>query len=400
MFGILKKKLSKIIESVSGKVAEEKPTVEEKRAEPIQQEITHMEIEHKEPVPEPGPIIEEPKIEDVEPEKEGIPDQVEELKPEMETVQEQILTIIEEKKQEEKEVTKKKSWVKKITEKVVKSVAEKKLSYKDIEPLLDEIMSDMIEADVAVEVAEKIKSDMIRNLEQKEVRRGKEKEFVIESLRSSLLDILNVGKIDMTVLPKTKKPYIILFLGFNGAGKTTSLAKVAAWLKTKNLTSIMAAADTFRAAAEEQLEVHGERIGVNVIKHRHGADPAAVIFDAIEHAKSRGLDFVLADTAGRAHTNENLINQLKKVCKVNKPDMKVLVLDSLTGNDILQQSKFFDDAVGVDAIIFTKMDVNEKGGNILTAAHTIKKPILFLGMGESYKDFEEYDHEKLVNLLL
>jgi fused signal recognition particle receptor len=192
---------------------------------------------------------------------------------------------------------------------------------------------------------------------------------------------------------------VLVFLGFNGSGKTTSMAKVAKWLMNRGYTCVFAAADTFRAAAEEQLEVHGERLGVKVIKHKHGADPAAVIYDAIEHAKSRNVDFVLADTAGRAHTNQNLMDQLKKIMKVNKPDLKILVMDSLVGNDAVLQAKMFGE-VGVDGIIFTKVDVNEKGGAILSATHELKKPILFLGLGQEYKDFEKFDKEKFVSVLL
>jgi fused signal recognition particle receptor len=147
------------------------------------------------------------------------------------------------------------------------------------------------------------------------------------------------------------------------------------------------------------LEEHANRIGVKIIKHQYGADPAAVIFDAVEHAKANGIDFVLADTAGRAHTNRNLMDQLQKIVKVNKPDLKILVIDSLTGNDALIQAKMFNE-IGVDGVIFTKVDVNEKGGAILSVTYELKKPILFLGLGQEYKDFEKFDKEKFVNLLL
>jgi fused signal recognition particle receptor len=225
----------------------------------------------------------------------------------------------------------------------------------------------------------------------------KENEVVVSSLRKSLLEILSVQEIDL--LKVGKKPYLITFLGFNGAGKTTSMAKVASWLKENNKSCVFAAADTFRAAAEEQLEAHAKRIGVKMIKHKYGADPAAVIFDAVEHAKANGIDFVLADTAGRAHTNKNLMDQMGKIVRVNKPDLKILVIDSLTGNDALIQAQMFNE-IGVDGLIFTKVDVNEKGGAILSVTHELKKPILFLGLGQEYKDFEKFDKEKFVSLLL
>jgi fused signal recognition particle receptor len=147
------------------------------------------------------------------------------------------------------------------------------------------------------------------------------------------------------------------------------------------------------------LEIHANSLKVNLIKHQYGADPAAVIFDAVSHAKAKNIDFVLADTAGRAHTNANLMDQLKKIIKVNKPDLKVLVIDSLAGNDALIQAKFFNEA-GIDAVIFTKVDVNEKGGAILSVTHELKKPILFLGLGQNYDNFEKFDAEKFVNSIL
>ena len=179
---------------------------------------------------------------------------------------------------------------------------------------------------------------------------------------------------------------------------TTNLAKLAHRLK--KYKPVLAAGDTFRAASIEQLEEHGKRLGVDVVKHRYGADSAAVIFDAMRHASAKGSKLVLADTAGRSHINTNLMDELKKVCRVNKPDLKVLVLDALTGNDIYEQARLFNESVGVDAIILTKTDVYEKGGAALSAAYTIKKPILFLGSGQNYDDLVEFDAEKIVKNLL
>jgi len=171
-------------------------------------------------------------------------------------------------------------------------------------------------------------------------------------------------------------------------------------LKKAGLSCVFAAGDTWRAASIEQLETHGSRLGIKTIKQKYGADSAAVIFDAAAYAKANGVDVVLADTAGRTHSNINLIDELKKVCRVNKPDLKILVLDSLTGNDIYDQSKFFDEAVDVDGIVLSKADVYEKGGAALSAAHTIKKPILFLGVGQRYGDLVEYDYRKMVDNLV
>lgn len=365
MFGILKKKLSKLVESVTKKTEEK-----EKLEEPV--EKIEEQVEEKISAPEK----EEIKIEVI---------------PKLEEDKSEIIVEVPKKE--------KKSLFKRVAEKVTKTVLEKKLSEEDLDPILKNFETDLIESDVAVDVAEKITGDLKRDLSGAEVKRGKVKDVISDSLKKSLHEILDVDHVDLESAPKNKKPYLILFLGFNGSGKTTSLAKVAHWLIQKGHTCVFAAADTFRAAAEEQLEIHAKNLKVNLIKHKHGADPAAVIFDAVEHAKAKGIDFVLADTAGRAHTNRNLMDQMQKIVRVNKPDLKILVIDSLTGNDAVLQARMYNE-VGVDAVIFTKVDVNEKGGAILSVTHELKKPILFLGSGQDYENFEKFDSEKFVNNLL
>jgi fused signal recognition particle receptor len=367
MFGILKKKLAKVAESISKKFERKEEVAKdiEKKIEQLPEEKIVEEIK---------PIIEE-----------KIPEVKEEIKEELEKI-------------EEAEPKEKKSLFKKIKEKIVKKITEKKLSEEEISPILNELATDLIEADVAFEVAEKIKNDLKESLVGKEIKRGKEKEIVIESLKKSLLDILSVQEIDFDALAK-KKPAVLLFLGFNGSGKTTSLAKLANWLMKKEYSCIFAAADTFRAAAEEQLEEHAKNLGVKVIKHKYGADPAAVVFDAIKYGSSKGINFVMADTAGRTHVDANLMNEMKKIIRVNKPDLKILVIDSLTGNDAVLQARMFGE-LGIDAVIFTKVDVNEKGGAILSVTHELKKPILFLGIGQEYNNLEKFEAEKFVNQIL
>jgi fused signal recognition particle receptor len=186
----------------------------------------------------------------------------------------------------------------------------------------------------------------------------------------------------------------------NGGGKTTSIAKVAKYLMGKKYSVVLAAGDTFRAASIEQLEHHADRLGAKIIKHGYGADSASVIFDARKHAESRGIDVVLADTAGRTHVNENLMDELRKVMRVNKPELKILVVDSLTGNDAVEQAKLFDAGVGVDCVIMTKADVYEKGGSILSVSYAIKKPILFLGTGQGYDDLQKFEPGKFVKELM
>ena len=330
------------------------------------------------------------------------------LKKKLSNVVKKISESVEKKKpverevEVEKEVKKevKKGVVKKVIEKVTKKVLEKKISEKDLETVLGDLEISLLEADVAFEVSEKIKEDLKKNLVGKQVKRGKVKEIVVKTFKDSLFEILDVPKVELKEIIKKSKPSLFVFLGFNGSGKTTSLAKVGNYLKNKDFTCVFAAGDSFRAASIEQIEVHGKKLNVNVIKHKYGADSAAVIFDAKKHAESKGIDVILADTAGRTHVNKNLIDELKKVCRVNKPDLKILVIDSLVGNDAVPQAKMFDEAVGVDAVMFTKIDVNEKGGCILSVAHTLKKPILFLGVGQKYADIKTFKPEEFIENII
>ena len=294
--------------------------------------------------------------------------------------------------------TRKMPFIKEAFEKVSKKITEKTLEKKDLYPVLEELERDLIDADVAVDVAEKIKIQLVETLSGKHIKRGNEKKLIINAFKETILNIVSVPELNLKDMASKKRPVVLLFLGFNGAGKTTSIAKVANWIKKNGMTSVLAAADTFRAASIEQLEEHADNLGVRVIKHSYGSDPAAVVYDAIEHAKAKGVDFVLADSAGRIHTNENLMKELKKIAKVSKPDLKILVIDSLTGNDALLQAKAFGE-IGIDAVIFTKVDVNEKGGSILSVTNELNKPILFLSMGQGYDEFENFDAEKFVRNL-
>jgi len=297
----------------------------------------------------------------------------------------------------------KKVFKKKVTEvatSVSKKVLEKKISEKDLDNIVEDLAMSLLEGDVAFEVSEKIKENLKKNLIGKQVKRGKVKDIIIKTFKDSLSEILDVPEINLKDIIKKNKPSLFVFLGFNGSGKTTSLAKVGNYLKEKGFSCVFAAGDSFRAASIEQLEEHGKRLDVKVIKHKYGADSAAVIFDAKKHAESKGMDVVLADTAGRSHMDKNLMDELKKLVRVNKPDLKILIIDSLVGNDAVPQAKMFDEAVGVDAVMFTKVDVNEKGGCILSVAHTLKKPILFLGVGQEYSDLKTFKSQEFIENIL
>jgi len=339
----------------------------------------------------------EPEItEEIEPEI--IEEREEELEPEIITEKEISIEIEREKEAEPKigEQKLKKGFFSRL----IKKVKEKTLGEEEISKILKELQMALVENDVAYEVSEKICEDVKKVLVGKSVTRQKIEYLVKDALRYAMMDVMKQEKInlDEEIRKKKDEPYTIIFLGFNGTGKTTSLAKIAN--KYKEYTPVLAAADTFRAASIEQLEVHGRNLGLEVVKHNYGADSAAVIFDAKNHAKAIGSKLVLADTAGRSHSNVNLMDELKKICRVNKPDLKILVLDALTGNDIYDQSKLFDSAVGVDAIILTKVDVYEKGGAALSAAYTIKKPILFIATGQEYSDLEDFTPERIIENLL
>ncbi len=284
--------------------------------------------------------------------------------------------------------------------KIVKKILERKVSEKDIDSLFNEMEVGLLEANISLETLDFLKKRVKDYLAGKQLRKGQIEKKVRDTLEKVLVEIFDQGSIDIEGVVKAKKPVCIVFLGFNGTGKTTSIAKLGKYLKDKGYSVVLAAGDTFRAASIEQLEFHGNKLGLKVIKHGYGSDSAAVIYDAIEHAKAKGIDFVLADTAGRSHANRNLMDELKKVVRVNKPDFKILVMDSLSGNDLVEQARTFDESVGIDGMIFTKVDVNEKGGGMLSACFAVKKPILFIGVGQSYDDIEIFDPKKFVRDLV
>ena len=285
-----------------------------------------------------------------------------------------------------------------LLEKVTKKVTETKLSAGEVDKFAGELQVALLQNDVSLETAEQICDEVKEQLAGKSVKRGEAEKAIKEALKNAILGALKQEKAGIEELVKSRELTTVIFFGFNGSGKTTTIAKLAH--KFRSYKPVVAAGDTFRAASIEQLEEHSKKAGFDLIKHTYGSDSAAVIFDAKKHAASKGSRLVLADTAGRSHSNANLMDELKKVVRVNKPDLKILVLDSLTGNDIYDQSKLFNDAVGVDAIILTKADVYEKGGAALSASHTIGKPILYLGTGQGYGDLEEFDAEKIVKNLM
>lgn len=271
-----------------------------------------------------------------------------------------------------------------------------------IDDVLDDLEIVLLESDVALPVIERIRRDLHKELAGKKLRFGVDAEDAIRScLERSCRAILSRPPIDLVraVRERSGKPYVILFVGVNGTGKTTTIAKLAGWLRRQGLSSVIAASDTFRAGAIEQLLVHGERIGIRVVRQQEGSDPAAVAYDAVEHARAKGVDVVLVDTAGRQHTNENLIEEAKKIRRVVSPSLTLFVGDALSGNDVLEQARLFDAAVGVDALVLTKLDADAKGGAALSATFVTKKPILFVGTGQAYEDLVPFDPDWMLRRL-
>jgi fused signal recognition particle receptor len=270
------------------------------------------------------------------------------------------------------------------------------------EAVLDELELRLISADVGVETTEKILGSLRGKVARKELGNL---EALVGALRQSLLEIVSPVARPLTIDP-TKQPFVILVVGVNGSGKTTTIGKLARRLSDQGLRVVLAAGDTFRAAAIEQLQVWGERDGVPVIAQAAGADPAAVVYDAMESARARGADVLIADTAGRLHTQSNLMEELRKVKRVlgrldpAAPHEVLLVLDGSQGQNALTQAQQFDQALGVTGVVLTKLDGTAKGGIVLAIADRMGLPLRYVGIGESAEDFGEFDAGAFVDAVL
>lgn len=285
-------------------------------------------------------------------------------------------------------------------EKLKEKVVTKKIDEEKFEELFTDMEMTLLENNVAMEVIEKIKDDLKKEIVDTPIKRGQIEETIITGLKKSIASILDTPGPDfLKTIHGAQKPFVIAFVGINGSGKTTSIAKIAHYLIRNNLTVVLAAADTFRAAAIDQLEHHANKLGVKIIKHDYGSDPAAVAFDAIAHAKAKQVDVVLIDTAGRLHSNTNLIDEMKKIMRVAKPHLKLFIGEAITGNDVVLQATQFNDAIGIDGVILSKADIDEKGGAFLSVGYVTKKPILFVGVGQDYGDLEQFDKELIMQNL-
>jgi fused signal recognition particle receptor len=276
------------------------------------------------------------------------------------------------------------------------------LEEKDLEEPLWALEMALLESDVALPVAEEIvnsvKSDLVGAKKKIGADTG---ELAETSLRNALVELLSRNHLDFdNYIETAKKPVKILFVGVNGTGKTTSIAKVTKYLQDHGYSVVLAAGDTFRAGAIEQLEVHAGKLGVKMVKHKTGGDPTAVIYDAIEYAKAHNKDVVLADTAGRLHTNINLMDQMRKIVRVTKPDLLIFVDEAIAGNDAVERARLFNESVPIGGSILTKTDADAKGGSAISIAYITGKPVLFLGVGQTYGDLVKFEPNWLVDRLM
>jgi fused signal recognition particle receptor len=441
MFGFLKKKLGDVIKKFTDKAVKEETSVEilEEEKVPaaeIKKEETKIQekqktVESKKTPEEVKPAAEkknEEKHETKKAEKPTVEATLEkaalpekqvpaETKKEKKT-EEKTKAVPEPKKEEPKaaekpavaqttttetaEDPKKKGFFEKITSAFSGVVTTTKISEDKFESMFFDLEVTLLENNTAVEVIEKIKTDLKSVLVEKPIPRLKVEETIRRTLHKSIEELF-ITKTDLDKIISEgvakKKPVRIMFLGINGSGKTTTIAKMAKRLLDKKLKVVIAASDTFRAAAIHQLQEHADKLGVKLIKHDYGSDPAAVAFDAIKYAEAHGIDIVLIDTAGRLHSNINLMDEMKKIVRVSQPDIKIFVGESITGNDCVEQARSFNETVGIDGIILSKADVDEKGGAAISVSYITKKPIYFLGNGQEYDDLMQFKPEVVIEQL-
>jgi len=435
MFKFLKKKIKKFENELESEIQseiekEEKKSVEksEKKIVKPKEEIVDKKPEKREPVTKPD-TYEKPKDEEIKETKkietkEEIKKPSEEKEEEFIKVDKKINEAIHEKKsrsERRKEAFEKRKKreeeidkqiersletelertlkTRRSIEDVVKKDKKQKITISDekLDDLLWDLEVGLLESDVAYSVIESIKKDIKEEIKHVTFDRSKIGEIVEQVLRNAISHVLESSDLDFDdFIINTKKPIVIMFVGVNGTGKTLSIAKMATYLKNKGYSSVMAAGDTFRAGAIEQLSIHADKVGVKIIKHGPGADPAAVAYDAIDHAEAKHKDVVLLDTAGRIQTNVNLMDEMAKIKRVAKPDLIIFVGDALSGNDAVEQAKRFNEIVGIDGVILTKVDTDAKGGSALSVAYTIGKPLLFIGMGQEYEDQIEFDADWMI----
>ncbi len=295
--------------------------------------------------------------------------------------------------------------VAKIFSSFIETVKTAKPSPKEVENVLSDFYLQLVAADVAVETADAIVNSLRHTLLEMDVPRFGDREAVLkEALKKAIEPLIKVADVNLVLkrvdeARKQGRPAVILFVGPNGSGKTTTVVKLAHYLRKRGYSVILASADTFRAGAIEQLETLGQRAGFMVVSQSYGADPAAVAVDALNKASSMRVNVVLIDTAGRTEVDRGLLEEMRKLKRVVKPDFVIYTGDALAGNAAVQQAKMFDEVVGIDYVILSKVDADAKGGSAISISHSTGKPLLFLGVGQELDDLVDKPAEKLLEAL-
>jgi len=279
--------------------------------------------------------------------------------------------------------------------KLARKLTSHKLEEGEFDEFFDGFEMILLENNVALEVVDKIKEGLRNNLVGKQFKKSEVELGIKEALKKAIEVVLIEGEDLIAKIEKHVGVYVIVFCGINGSGKTTSIAKFAHMLKSRGISVVLGAADTFRAASIEQLKDHGSRIGVDVIASTYGADPASVAFDAVQHATKHKKKVVLIDTAGRMHTAKNLMKEMEKIVRVAKPDLKIFVGESITGNDVVNQAREFNESIGIDGVILAKADVDEKSGAVLSVGYVTGKPVYYLGVGQRMEDLKRFDKKDI-----
>jgi fused signal recognition particle receptor len=288
---------------------------------------------------------------------------------------------------------------------LVEKVSTTTLTGPEVESLLQEFYLQLVAADVAVETADAVVEGLRQRLKEFRVPRFSDKrEMVKDVLKSTLSSVIKTASIQYVLKTaeerrKSGRPVVIMFVGPNGSGKTSTVVKLAHYLRKKGYSAILASADTFRAGAIAQLETLGEKAGFLVVSQQYGADPAAVAVDAINKAASLRANFVIIDTAGRTEVDRGLLEEMRKIKRVAKPDYVIYIGDALAGNVAVNQAKMFDEVVGVDFVVLAKLDADAKGGSAVSISHATGKPLLFVCTGQELDDLDDNPRQRLLDAL-
>ena len=296
--------------------------------------------------------------------------------------------------------------LKKAFSRAAKGISQKELTEKVLDDVLLDLQIALLESDVAQEVVDDLSVELKKELLGLKLEREQEANQIVQSkLRAAVAHIFaRTNRFDLIEKINAKKeakagPFVIVFLGINGTGKTTTVAKIANLLRKAGFSVVVAAGDTHRAGAIEQLEQHTNRLSLKIVKQRYGADPSSVGRDAYDHAKKNHIDIVLMDTAGRMQTSKNLMDEMGKIVRVVKPDVKLFIGDALAGNDTINQAREFFDYTNFDGAILTKVDADAKGGSAISIAHITSRPIIYIGVGQGYDDIIPFDSNKFIESL-